>query len=147
MVHHRYIHKLIFVLVIASCCFCVLNKPGQTEDDVLSFLQGEWEIINAENNGEEIPKDQYKSTYLIFQGNLLIPSNNPDDPAEIKLNPEKKPAWIDLTPRNEETMLGIYRIDGSRCKICMSDEGSPRPVTFKTSPDTDTYMMELSKKL
>ena len=134
-------------MIIVSCCFCIVNKSDGTEDAVLNTLQGEWEVIHAESNGKAISTDKFSSTYLIFQGNLLIPDNYPDDPAEVRLDPDKKPPWIDLSPRSEERMLGIYRIDGSRLIICLSTEGNSRPVKFKTSPDTDTYLMELRKKM
>jgi uncharacterized protein (TIGR03067 family) len=60
--------------------------------------------------------------------------------ATMKLDPSKKPKWIDITftdgPEKGKTRLGIYMLDGDTHKICYGDLGKERPTEFVSKPGT-----------
>ena len=134
-----------FSLVVLLGC---LGSTVVADDaaKVLKKLQGKWEIERIEEGGNVISLDQVNDKQFTLKGNQLLPSKNPKDPGYLKLSPEKKPAWIDLTDKDKKVMKGIYRINKDRWEICLSDPGSPRPKKFKSTQDGKVHLLVLRRK-
>lgn len=134
-------------VLTAAFAFCVLGVTvAEDKKKDIDRLQGEWEIEHIEVVGKVIPGKEVKERKLTLKGDQLIPVDSPNDPGTVKLNPEKKPAEIDLTDKNKTTMAGIYRIDGDRWEVCFADPGEARPTEFKSSADGKTSVMMLKRK-
>lgn len=134
-----------FAALFAIVCLALVScskgaKPQPTE------FEGEWEAVRIEAGGRAIPIDRAKDRVYFVRGDQLIPSQNPNDPARMDMKPEKTPAWIDLTDRDNKTMPGIYRVEGDRWEICLGDPGGVRPNEFKTEPGAKSYIMVLQRK-
>jgi len=133
---------LAVVLGLSLTTGCVADDAKKE----LDRLQGDWQTVRAEAAGKVIPVDGIPNRDYILKGDELIPTKNPKDPGKLTLDPSKKPAWIDLTDRDNKTMPGIYRVDGDRWEICFGDVGGTRPTEFKTEAGTKSYLMVLQRK-
>ena len=99
-------------------------------------LQGEWQIAKAMRGDQELNDkevEKMKKEKFIFEGDTVTTRF----PCDYKLDPAKKPAHIDLTPRegpeNEKGKLfmGIYELKGDELKLSFSDRpDEQRPEGF-----------------
>ena len=116
-------------------CFGVLGAARAQDDAAkkeLDKLQGKWKAEKFVVMGEEVPAAALAMMSLTCKGSELIPSDNPDDPATIKLDPAAKPKTIDLTEKSKKVSLGIYELDGDNLKLCFAEPGTDRPKTFES---------------
>lgn len=70
-------------------------RADEKADSAIKDLHGQWKVEKMISRGETIKPEKLTFT---FKGNELIASDNPKDVATIKLDPTKKPAWIETTP-------------------------------------------------
>ncbi len=99
-------------------------------------LQGEWQVAKAVRGDQELGEkevEKMKKGRFIFEGDTLTTRA----PCDYKLDPSKKPAHFDLTPRdgpdNEKGKLfaGIYELKGDELKLSFRDRpDDPRPESF-----------------
>jgi RNA polymerase sigma factor (sigma-70 family) len=114
----------------------------------LDDLQGEWRMVAAEWDGEEIPTDYLKGRKWVVKGNEITVDalvfeegrrkpGTSIDKLRFRLNPGKTPKEIDLTPlagiSKGTTTPGIYVIEGRRLRVCFVWVGEKsRPKEFAT---------------
>ncbi len=111
----------------------------------LKALQGEWKVEKMVASGEQVPAEKATKLILTFKDSQLIPNDMPKDVATVKLDPDRKPAWFDLTDLSKETMLGIYELTGDTLKICLADPGGDRPKEFASPKGGKTAYMVLKR--
>lgn len=131
----------VLVGVVALACACV--SADEKADKALKALQGEWKLEKMVVDGESLPVE--KTAKFAFKDNQLIPSDDPKDLATVKLAPDHKPAWFDVTDRSEKTDLGIYELSGDTLKICFADSGTDRPKGFASGKGSKTTYMVLKR--
>jgi uncharacterized protein (TIGR03067 family) len=98
-------------------------------------LQGTWVAVSVEHSGKTVPEDKVKNVKAIFKDDTItITTGGQDKPAsKFKLDPKKKVKTIDITAgEKEETMQGIYELDGDTLKVCLVAPGKDRPTEFGT---------------
>ena len=113
-------------------------------------IVGEWDGEKAVRGGQErpIPDGGVKATFTA-DGKLIFKEGNKDpEEGSYKVDAKKDPAEIDLTPPREDgTLIGIYKIDGDTLTICLSEKGSAdRPTKFE-SPDGTNIMLVTMKRV
>ncbi len=114
---------------------------GEKSGDVAKSLQGTWQAVYLETNGEKSSDDQVKDLKIVFQGDLVF-SLKPDGEnpkVKFRLDTSKNPHTIDLIPTDEKapTMLatGIFALEDGKLKLCVNLFGkdtTKRPTEFKT---------------
>jgi uncharacterized protein (TIGR03067 family) len=113
-------------------------------------LVGEWDGEKAVRGGKERPVPEGGITVTFTKDGKLLFKEGTKDSTEgsYKVDAKKDPAEIDLTPPKEEgTMLGIYKIDGDTLTICLSEKGSTdRPTRFE-SPEGTNFMLITLKRI
>ncbi len=64
-----------------------------------------------------------------------------------KLDPTKKPKWIDFTRGGRTTTLGIYDLEGDNLKICFpkGDKGK-RSTAFESKPKSGNEILIILKR-
>ena len=122
--------------------------PASKKD--LDGLQGTWKLVSAMRDGEALPKDKVKQTTIVIKDDtFLFP-----DLAEyatskegtIKLDATKNPKQMDATSTEKEVMLGIYKLDGDRYKVCFAPTGKPRPSELASKPGTGNLLQVWKRK-
>jgi uncharacterized protein (TIGR03067 family) len=103
-------------------------------------LQGLWQALSLEANGEKAPADQVSKFQLQFKGDkvVFLPKFDNREHA-YNIDPKSKPRSMDLTPgdgvkKGEKLPCAIYDLAGDKLSICIDKEGmhGKRPTEFKT---------------
>jgi uncharacterized protein (TIGR03067 family) len=107
-------------------------------------LQGDWELVRLEANGQQIRGDMFAG-----MGNLTVEGDrlfSPDrDPLEsawkgtFKLDPTQKLKRITIFDKRltgNREFRGIYSVDRDELRICIKEDGTNKaiPTDFKTKP-------------
>jgi uncharacterized protein (TIGR03067 family) len=110
---------------------------------------GEWDGEKAVRGGMERPMPEGGVKVTFTADGKLIFKEGTKDAAEgtYKVDAKKNPAEIDLTPPKEEgTLVGIYKLDGDTLTICLSDKNSTdRPTKFESPDGTNVMLITLKR--
>jgi uncharacterized protein (TIGR03067 family) len=139
-VRHFYLSMITttFLVLMLGCSHKGLDK--QTNKDKAA-LQGEWEIISAESNGEPPPAGLLDGAKLVFSAdNLSLMGKD----GTFELDARTSPRQINFI-RGKVRQLGIYELDEDRLKLCVGP-ADDRPKEFKTKKFTDHSLFLLKRK-
>jgi uncharacterized protein (TIGR03067 family) len=110
----------------------------------LDKLQGTWILVAMELDGEEFPAEDRKDWTAEYVGNKLTlrAGETVRRRGIVTLDPSRTPkamnTW-DLTKDGEfedQTVPGIYEINGDTLQVCFARPGSDRPKEFTTKEGT-----------
>jgi uncharacterized protein (TIGR03067 family) len=122
------------------------DKPAADKGDAKKSdkdrILGTWVLTGLEANGEALKTgdllESVKDMKLTFkEDGTVVNSKHPDDKATYKLDPDKKPATLDIeiTGKNNEAMRMIYRLkDDNTLQLC-GQKGGERPKEFNSKED------------
>jgi uncharacterized protein (TIGR03067 family) len=136
---------ILFGLVVS------LGAPGEKDaakKDAPSIV-GEWDGEKAVRGGVEkpLPEGGVKITFTA-DGKLIFKEGNKDaEEGTCKLDAKKNPGEIDIVPPKEsETHVGIYKIDGDTLTICLADKNSTdRPTKFESPDGSNIFLVTLKR--
>jgi uncharacterized protein (TIGR03067 family) len=122
----------------------VALQPGQDIGQELKLLEGTWRVGSMEETGQAARASKTPEK-LVISGNKLT-GIGPE--MIIKLNPNKRPKWIDMTfekGSKKYPIRAIYEISGAELKLCMplAQKGklfkNERPASFDTSGKEELF--------
>jgi uncharacterized protein (TIGR03067 family) len=108
----------------------------------LAKLQGTWALVSMEREGQEEPADEIKDWKAIYRQNriTLMAGERVRRQGIVTLDPSRKPkamnTWDQDGPFEDQTVPGIYELDGETLKICFARPGEDRPKNFTTKEGT-----------
>ena len=117
-------------------------------------LQGTWQAVDLEANGEKSPADQVKELKIVFKGDeVFVVKPSGDDPKnKFKLDSIKTPKTIDVVPidgSDKGTIhAGIYSLKKGRLTLCINIFGKDpalRPTEFKTKASDGVGLITLER--
>jgi uncharacterized protein (TIGR03067 family) len=131
------------VLVCALALVPACGSRGQDEQSKKdrASLQGAWELVSAESNGEPPPSGLLDGAEFAFSGDRLTLLAKE---GTFELDATKSPRQINFV-RGKTRQLGIYELDGDNLKLCVGPSDD-RPKEFKTKRGTDQSLFELRRK-
>jgi uncharacterized protein (TIGR03067 family) len=129
----------------------VAAEPESAND--AKSLQGTWQAVDMEANGERKPDDEIKELQIIFKGNdLAIKPDGEGRKCKFTLDSSKTPKAIDLIPCDGDgkgkTFPGIYSLENGKLRLCLNIFGkdlSKRPTEFKTQAGDGTGFVTLER--
>ena len=135
------------VLNILVACFftaAIAAADDKTAKDTKE-LQGSWQAVSLEANGEARPDDEAKELQIVFKGDEIfaVKPTGEEPHLKFKLDPGKTPKAIDLIhiegSDKGKTAAGIYCLKDGRLRVCINIFGqdtTQRPKQFKTQAGT-----------
>jgi uncharacterized protein (TIGR03067 family) len=105
----------------------------------LDKLQGTWNIVALESDGNKLPATMFDGAQIVIQGDQFESLGmGAVYRGKVKLDSGKKPKHFDIVITEGHakgmTNLGIYELDGGTWKLCLDTTGKTRPKTFATKP-------------
>lgn len=124
--------------ILGSGC----GRRGQDEKSKKDHaaLQGEWDVISGESNGELPPPGLFTGAKFVVSGDKSILLGKE---ARFQLDATKNPHQIEFV-RGKTRQIGIYELDGDNLKMCVGPPDD-RPKEFKTKPRTDHSLLVLKR--
>ena len=95
-------------------------------------IQGKWEMVKGEQNGEAFPDDFVKGFKLTFDGDKYDAklADGSGEDGKFKLKADDKPASATFTGAGGDVRNAIYKWDGDKLVLCVSDRGGDKPKEF-----------------
>src|SRR3954471_16806114 len=107
-------------------------------DSDLDKLQGTWQLVAMEVEGHEAPADELKDRNAVYEGDRLSlrAGETVRRRGIVTLEPGRSPkamnTWDQDGPYADQTVPGIYELDGDTLKVCFARPGEERPKEFST---------------
>lgn len=134
--------KLAPYAVLAGCALlCTSLVVARAADADQEKLRGKWIVELFEYNGT--PVELLKDAVREFNDDkyTLTPKAGDVINGTIKLlDSSKKPKIIDLVVNNQ-TLKGIYEIEGDTLKMCYNLNNPERPTEFVSKPDSGIVLV------
>jgi uncharacterized protein (TIGR03067 family) len=120
------------------------------EDDIkkeLEKLEGKWTATEVEKEGVKATAEKLSDTRLTFKdGNLTVRDAEGEFAVTFKLDPSKKPKTIEMKS-DQQTIRGIYSLDGDNLKVCVHlAEDSKFPTEFTGKKSYSLLVLRREKK-
>lgn len=135
--------------LFAVLVFCAAGNAAQaqTKKDQ-EVIQGTWTVVTVMDGGRN--RDN-KGAKMQFKGNVIsviVPGRKEPD-VTFKLDSTKKPRWIDIMPKKDRVLRGIYEIKGEELRICVNErpngERSDRFESVANSPNDLFFVLRRAK--
>lgn len=119
------------------------DEAGRRE---LNDLQGVWRTVAVEVDGSPVASWLYENARLVIAGDrfaLRNPLPDADQRTEgiLELDAGKVPKELKLTLDDGRTFEEIYELDEHTLKVCYPIAGGRRPITFKTTPQSNLSLV------
>ena len=138
------------MVLTAGLLLGVGATPAGSKSDQEQIL-GTWKVISVEVRGESFA-EKTKGLRVVFTKDKMEFKDGDKSDGEFayKLDPTRKPKWIDLAPlgkdgKPDKTALGIYALEGDDLKICHPDPGKDRPTAFQSKPASILFILKRDK--
>lgn len=123
--------------MLALAFFCLPVRAEKAAEDEPQTdqdrIQGSWQGVKAEVNGQAAPKEQVEKGRYVFKENKLtiFQGDKIVEESEFTLDPNENPKAIDIVGNNRRVTgvkyFGIYRIEDDVLTLCL---GGERPKEF-----------------
>lgn len=115
------------------------GDPAKTD---LDKLQGTWVLVSMQTEGHDVAAEDFKDRTAVYEQNrvTLRAGDRVRRCGIVTLDPGRKPkainTWDQDGPYEDQTVPGIYELDGDTLKLCFARPGQERPKEFTTNSGT-----------
>jgi uncharacterized protein (TIGR03067 family) len=126
-------------------------KDSSNAGGDLKNLQGEWKVVRVEANGSALPSEDTSSIVVAVKGTTYtLLDNGKSDPGRFSIDPSTQPKQMDIHPESgpdqSKTLLAIYELDSDTFRVCYASEGNKRPVSFSTTDNSGSLLIDYKRK-
>lgn len=110
-----------------------------TEQAVCAQLQGSWQLIYSETDGNAKPIEDVAKVRVTIDGNTHTVQVGEATPAEkipFAIDVANQPMTSTDTLPNGQTIRGIFRVEGDILVSCVGAADAQAPTDFSTKPDS-----------
>lgn len=144
--------RTLLALTLMTSLAIAEDKPGEAAKDK-ERLQGLWQAVSLEANGEKEPAEQVSKFQLHFKGGKVVFNPKFDNREHAyDIDPKAKPTAMDITPgdgekKGQKLACAIYDLAGDKLTICIDKEGKhgKRPAEFKTMAGDGLALITLER--
>jgi uncharacterized protein (TIGR03067 family) len=140
-------------MVLASLSTALAQDDAGKKEQ--AKLEGVWNLVSGEENGEAAPESMVRNLKLVFKGNQLTFKGDARlmekaTKLTFKIDPSTTPKCIDITIEaglDQGTVWeGIYEVTGDKMKICVYVGGDKtRPVEFETKAGSNRALFVMKR--
>ena len=126
-----------------------LSKGAAAPQTELEKLEGNWQVISGQANGEPIPPETITNISLSIKGtNYEAVIGDGNDHGHFSIDPSKTPRQMDIHSEREDNphLLAIYEITSDLLRVCLGRQGAERPKSFATADDERLLLFEYKRK-
>ncbi len=131
----------------------LLGTAAADDKKELEKLAGTWNVTAIEVEGKSVPADKIKSSTLTMKGDKYTFKVGDDTIEGVwKIDASGKPKTIDAKRTNgkdkDQTLLGIYLLEGDELKTCFSAPGKeerPKDFSAKEGSGQRLYVFQRAK--
>jgi len=115
------------------------GDPAKTD---LDKLQGTWVLVSMQTEGHDVAAEDFKDWTAVYEQNrvTLRAGDRVRRRGIVTLDPSRKPkainTWDQDGPYDDQTVPGIYELEGDTLKLCVARPGQERPNEFTTNSGT-----------
>lgn len=141
-----------FLVPLAAIVLIGAEPQADATKKDLERMQGRWTVQQAHRDGKDAPAEALEKMSVKIDGNKLTiddAESAREEIAELALDPSENPAKIDLKvnhPGDQQTLQGIYKIDGDTLSICWTKHSGARPTEFAAKAGSDHVLFVLKRK-
>jgi uncharacterized protein (TIGR03067 family) len=127
------------ILLGLAFLLAAANDPPRSD---LEKLQGTWLLVAMENDGEDVPAEDFKDYKSVYEENrlTLLAGDRVRRRGIVTLEPSRRikaiNTWDQDGPYADQTVPGIYELEGDTLKLCFARPGEERPKAFTTKSGT-----------
>jgi len=132
------LRRVLYIFMVCFFTAAIAAADDKTASDSKE-LQGVWQVVSLEANGEARPDDEAKELQIVFKGDEIfaVKPQGEDPRSKFKVDSSKTPKTIDLRPvaEKDKIVAGIYSLKDGQLKLCINIFGqdtTKRPTEFKT---------------
>jgi uncharacterized protein (TIGR03067 family) len=135
-------------LLLVSSFF--LFQAGSDKTDAnkqdLAAMQGDWALASMIADGQAVPEDDCQGLFRTMKGDQysVFRYDKQLSKGTFRLDATQKPRSIDFlaaeAPSGTKPMLGIYKLEDGKLKICYTRPGQDRPKEFSSVEGTKQYL-------
>lgn len=114
-------------------------------------VQGGWTPVKAELSGQPMDDAVLKTISLkLRKGHYEVSVAGRLDKGNYAIDPSTKPKRMTVTgtegPNQGKTFPATYELEGDTLRVCYDLSGRKRPAEFKTSADTQLYLVTYQRR-
>lgn len=110
-------------------------------------IQGEWVGASGLWKGQPVPQQWVSGLSLKIKGQKYeVSRNDGGDSGTLKLKPGTPAGQMDITSDAKGLIEGLYELKGDRLTVSYATDGSPRPTSLKSTPDSTAIVITYRRK-